>query len=147
MASGGDDADGTETPQQVALYGAVLKFKDVYEERLAEGEAEDENFVLVDGSERFSGLPADVLEAAKEVGQAWGNFDGEILPKLEALFEQVEEVCQRGTRAQFPGCTAWDRPGTKCNVGARSGLSGGTQQVVQLVQDPHQGVSHVRELA
>ena len=29
---------------------------------------EDENFVLVDGSERFSGLPTDVSEAAKEVG-------------------------------------------------------------------------------
>ena len=95
MASGGDDADGTETPQQVALYGAVLNFLDVYKARLAQGEVEDENFVLVDGDVQFSGLPADVAEATKMVGQAWGVFDGEILPKLVALFGQVEEVCQR----------------------------------------------------
>ena len=132
MASGGDDADGTETPQQVALYGAVLNFLDVYKARLAQGEVEDENFVLVDGDVQFGGLPADVAEAAKMVGQAWGVFDGEILPKLVALFVQVEEVCQRGTRAQFPGCTAWERDGTKCNAGARAGLSGERNRLFNL---------------
>ena len=66
MASGCGRRRGCAYALALALLAAV-------EVALASAGLRCLDFVLVDGSERFSGLPADVSEA------------GEILPKLEAL--------------------------------------------------------------
>ena len=137
MASSDEVED--EIPPQTTMHGPLRNFMNAVEAELAKGEAVDENFVIFDASVRFSGLPPVLVESAKEVGKAWGNFEGEVTQSLGDMFEQVQQVTQRGTRAQFLGCTGWSGTGTKCDVGARSGLTGKRTKLYNLCK------THIRE--
>ena len=138
MASSGEEAED-EIPPQTTMHVPLRNFLNAFEAELAKGEAADENFVIFDASARFSGLPPVLAESAKEVGKAWGIFEGEVTRSLGDIFEQVQQVAQRGTRAQFLGCTGWSGTGTKCNVGTRSGLTGKRTKLYNLCK------THIRE--
>jgi hypothetical protein len=137
MASGCGRRRGCAYALALALLAAV-------EVALASAGLRCLNFVLVDGSERFSGLPADVSEA------------GEILPKLEALFEQVDAAAAAGARASGSGgdhgyhagnyeapmaitqaCTKMMADGAQC--GAKHAYAGPLQSPCREVEGAERG--------
>lgn len=135
MASGCGRRRGCAYALALALLAAV-------EVALASAGLRCLNFVLVDGSERFSGLPADVSEA------------GEILPKLEALFEQVPGS-RRSARCVLSGdhgyhagnyeapmaitqaCTKMMADGAQC--GAKHAYAGPLQSPCREVEGAERG--------
>ncbi len=108
------DAEGTESPEAVALFQTLVEFKDLVDRIVADGNEEDVNFVFVDATDSFGGLPAELGSAANKVGKAWGDYDGPITTRLAALLDQAAAALQYGIRAQHKGCTAYHADGQKC---------------------------------
>ena len=119
-------------------YALALAFLAAVEVALASAGLRCLDFVLVDGSERFSGLPADVSEA------------GEILPKFEALFEQVDAAAAAGARASgshacnyeapmaiTQACTKMMADGAQC--GAKHAYAGPLQSPCREVEGAERG--------